>query len=52
MDTTGVSFFSRKLIATFVTATLTAMILSLFNVEMSSYEHGNHFVGWTFFFFL
>ncbi|SDN27990.1 hypothetical protein SAMN05518871_104154 [Psychrobacillus sp. OK028] len=52
MDTTGVSFVSRKLIVTFVTAILVAMIMSLFNVDLTIYEQGNHFVGWTFVFFL
>ena len=47
----GVSFFSRKLIATFVTTILVAMVISLLNIDMAIYEQGNHFVGWTFFFF-
>jgi len=52
MDTTGVSFFSRKLIATFITTTFIAMFIALSNVDMASYGQGNHFVGWTFFFCL
>ena len=51
MDT-GVSFISRKLIATFVTTILFAMVMSLLNIDMTIYEQGNHFVGWTFFFSL
>ena len=51
MDT-GVSFISRKLIATFVTTILVAMVMSLLNIDMTIYEQGNHFVGWTFFFTL
>ncbi|MCZ8532184.1 hypothetical protein [Psychrobacillus psychrodurans] len=51
MDT-GVSFISRKLIATFVTTILVAMVMSLLNIDMTIYEQGNHFVGWTFFFSL
>ncbi|QUG40382.1 hypothetical protein KD050_13905 [Psychrobacillus sp. INOP01] len=52
MDTTGVSFISRKLIVTFVTTILVAMVMSLLNVDMTIYGQGNHFVGWTFLFFL
>lgn len=52
MDTTGISFISRKLIVTFITTIFSAMILSLSNVDMTIYGQGNHFVGWTFFFFL
>lgn len=52
MDTTGVSFFSRKLIVTFVTTIIVAMVGSLLNVDMTVYSQGNHFVGWTFVFFL
>ena len=52
MDTTGVSFISRKLIVSFVTAVLVAMVLSLFNLDLANYEQGNHFVGWTFIFFM
>ncbi|MFJ7825640.1 hypothetical protein [Psychrobacillus sp. NPDC096623] len=52
MDTTGVSFVSRKLIASFVTTLLLAMVMSLFNVDLAIYEQGNHFVGWTFVIFL
>jgi len=32
MDTTGVSFISRKLIVTFITTAFTTMSMSLFNV--------------------
>lgn len=49
MDTTGVSFISRKLIATFVSTIIAAMFISLSNIDMTVYEQGNHFVSWTFF---
>lgn len=52
MNTTSISFVSRKIIASFVTAILLAMVMSLFNLDLALYEQGNHFVGWTFVIFL
>lgn len=41
-----------SIIVTFVTTTLVAMVMSLLNVDMTTYSQGNHFVSWTFVFFL
>lgn len=43
MDTTGVSFISRKLIVTFITTAFTTMSMSLFNVVVGS---NSDLVGW------
>jgi hypothetical protein len=51
METGIGSFIIRKLVTTFVAATIFSVLLSLFSLKGSSeivYNQGNHFIGWFF----